>query len=131
MVALQCLVVVGLVTSTGEPACASSDQCPQAGTYCAIGVDNRCNYCGESAPLPPQTEPATGGVLNDALAPDFAGFNITAVAELCADPSLTQYTGDYWKMEIEWTTSSLVSWCKSDREALDLFKSRLFLIVQL
>jgi hypothetical protein len=55
--------------------------------------DDHCHYCGypDGPPLPPQTDPTTGSTLNDAYAPDFAGYNLTAVAELCADPNL--YTG--------------------------------------
>jgi hypothetical protein len=117
MVVLQCLVVVGVITGTGTPACGSSDQCHQAGMYCAIGANDRCMFCG-AAPLPPQTDPATGGVLNDVWALDFAGYNLTAVAELCADPSL--YMGG-WQLatgDVVHTVSSIVSWCKSDDEAL-------------
>jgi hypothetical protein len=107
MAALQCMVVVGVLLGTFNPACESSDQCRQAGTFCGVGADDRCNYCGSKreALLPPQPDPATGGTLNDADAPDFAGFNLTGVAQLCADPSL--YTGDYH------TAASVVSWCKS------------------
>ena len=110
MVALQCLVVVGVITGTLRSACGSSDQCPQAGTYCTNrdrGHD-RCSYCGYS-PLPEQTDPATGVVLNRSPnAPDFAGYNLTAVAELCAGLSL--YAGELH----DWvTTSSIVTWCKS------------------
>jgi hypothetical protein len=112
MVTLQCMVVVGAVAGTSTPACGSSDQCHQAGTYCKVGVNNRCDFCGEDHPLPLQADPATGGGLNDPYAPGFAGFNITAVAELCADPSL--YTSN------SYTVSSIMSWCKSCGEALDL-----------
>ena len=115
MVALQCLAAIGVFAGTATPACGSSDQCHQAGTYCVVGADDRCHYCGWRSlddPLPPQTDPITGGTFNDPEAPDFAGFNLTAVAELCADPSL--YTGDWH------TTSSIASWCKSGNDALDL-----------
>jgi hypothetical protein len=101
MVALQILVVIGVLIGTSVPACGSSDQCPQAGTYCQVGARDRCEYCG-AAPLPPQTDPTTGGVWNDPSAPDFAGFNLTAVAALCADPSMY---GDF--------PAGVVSWCKS------------------
>ena len=73
MVALQCMVVVGVAVSTASPACGSSDQCQQAGKYCEVGGRDRCVFCGENEPLPPQTDPATGGTLNDPSAADFAG----------------------------------------------------------
>jgi hypothetical protein len=119
MVALQCMVVVGASTGTFSPACGSSDQCHQAGTYCEVGATNRCGYCGDPI-LPPQTDPATGGTLNNPDAPDFAGFNLTAVAELCANPSL--YTrSPLMARAIQFTASAVVSWCKSGSKALDLF----------
>ena len=100
MVALQSLVAMGVLFGTFRPACGSNDQCPQAGTFCGVGEDDRCTFCGES-PLQEwyKTDPATGGVLNDPWAPDFAGFNLTAVAELCAGPSVY--------------AALIVSWCKS------------------
>jgi hypothetical protein len=114
MVALQCMVVVGVVLGSASPACSSSDQCQQAGMFCEVGGRNRCVFCGTSTPLPAQTDPATGGALNDPNAADFVGFNLTAVAELCADPSLLttdllmQHLG-----HLNWhTVSSVVSWCK-------------------
>jgi hypothetical protein len=120
MVALQCLVVLGVAASTILPACGSSDQCHQAGTYCAVGVNDRCYYCGDTTPLPPQTDPATGGSLNDPYAPGFVGYNLTAVRELCADPSVAPPG--------EWATaSSVMSWCKPGNDALDLFIPRAFL----
>jgi hypothetical protein len=122
MVALQCLVVLGVWLGSAIPVCSTSDQCPQAGTFCSVGVRDRCNACGTSQPLPPQTDPASGGTLNAASAPGFAGFNLTAVAELCAGPSL--YAAgpmpDDWKWDYA-TASSVVSWCKSGNAALGLF----------
>ena len=87
MVVLQCLVVAAVQAGI-SPACGSNDQCPQAGTFCMVGAGDRCWFCGDNPPLPPQTDKATGGTLNDPLAADFAGFNLTAVVELCADPSV-------------------------------------------
>jgi hypothetical protein len=115
MVALQCMVVLGVLIGTVQPACGSSDQCLQAGTYCEVGAGDRCYYCGDQHNLlPPQTDPVTGGALNDPYALDFAGFNLTAVAELCANPSL--YTGDWVSGSGDgrvYTVSSVVSWCES------------------
>jgi hypothetical protein len=86
MVLMQCMVAVGVFAGTVEPSCATSDQCAQKGTYCTVGGIDRCTYCGEDTPLPQQTDPATGGTLNRANAPDYAGFNLTLVAEVCAAP---------------------------------------------
>jgi hypothetical protein len=116
MVALQCLVVSGVVIGTGQPACGSSNQCHQPGTFCEVGVRDRCQYCGSDAPLSPQTDPTR----SVPFAPDYviAGFNLTAVAELCADPNphgpTRNFAGDY----VIHTTSSVVSWCKSRDDAL-------------
>ena len=137
MVLLQCMVVMSVWAGTNST-CDSSDQCDQAGRFCAVGREGRCNFCGRAPPLPPQTDPATGGTLNrpkdGAFGKNmdgFAGFNLTAVAELCADPSL--FTGD-WDSGLgpglaqDWmTTSYIVSWCKSGNDALDPFITRPFL----
>lgn len=121
MVALQSLVAMGVLWGTIVPACGSSDQCPQAGTFCAVGVTDRCQFCGDDHPLLDQTDPATGGTLNAPNAPDFAGFNLTAVAELCAGPSLYKPVQTrLQKMDQTHTTSSVVSWCKSGSDALGL-----------
>jgi hypothetical protein len=115
MVALQCLVVVGVLTGIGSPACSSSDQCHQAGTYCA-GLLAYCQFCGSKHPLLAQTDPATGGTLNDPDAPDFAGFNLTAVAELCADPHVS--TGP---VPDRASIRLVIAWCKSSNDALAIY----------
>jgi hypothetical protein len=125
MVALQCMVALGVLAGTSAPVCGSSDHCYQAGTFCAIGATDRCNFCGKNHPLPDQTDPATGGTLNDPDAPDFTGFNLTAVAELCADPSLAWMSPTISRTDgtagADYATaSSIVSWCKSRNDALDL-----------
>ena len=53
--------------------------------------------------LPQQTDPATGGTLNWAVAPDYVGFNLTLVAEVCAAP--TDRLGI--------PRASVVSWCET------------------
>jgi hypothetical protein len=78
-----------------------------------VGYD-RCDFCGW-APLPEQTDPATGVVVNqNPDTPGFAGFNLTAVAELCAGPSLyAEELASENAFRVTHTTSSIVSWCKS------------------
>jgi hypothetical protein len=127
MVALQCLVAVGVFAGTVQPACGSSDQCHQAGTYCRNR--KRCSYCSEQPDMfPPQTDPATGGTLNDMGALDFVGFNLTAVAELCANPSLYTPLLRAEQRGVPWMTApSIVSWCKSSNDALGLPISETFL----
>jgi hypothetical protein len=126
MVALQCMVVIGTLTGTFSPTCASSDQCHQAGMFCDVGATKRCGFCGNPV-LPPQADPATGGTLNDVTAPDFAGFNLTAVEEMCADPSLYMLLAGVVVCTSGCTSQgsalSIVSWCKSGSKALDLFIS--------
>jgi hypothetical protein len=125
MVALQCMVVVGVAAGIVAPRCGSNDQCRQAGSFCGVGVDSRCHWCGykDGRPLPPQTDPATGGALNDPYAPDFAGYNLTAVAELCADPNvyfMDDDNIDHIDGPFTHTVSSIVSWCKSGNDGIDL-----------
>jgi hypothetical protein len=119
------MVALGVWAGNSTPSCGTSDQCHQAGTFCAVGVVDRCDYCGDDPSLPDQTDPITGGTLNDARAADFAGYNLTAVSELCADPTvyLSLHT-DGTARHGNWyppTVSSVVSWCKSGNASLDLF----------
>ena len=113
MVLMQCMVAAGVFTGTANPACASSDQCAQKGTYCLVGGGiDRCVYCGGDVPLPRQTDPATGGTLNEAAAPDYAGFNLTLVAEVCAAP--TDRLGvDGGGIEKSFTRAAVVSYCET------------------
>ena len=111
MVLMQCMVAMGVALGTAFPACASSDQCAEKGTWCEVGGIDRCVYCGD-APLPPQADPATGGTLNWADAPDYAGFNLTLVAEVCAAP--TDRLGmDGLGSEISFPRAGVVSYCET------------------
>lgn len=114
---LQCTVVAGVLVGTVIASCLNSDQCA-AGTYCHIGgssasqLQSRCFFCGQNAPLPAQVDPATGGTLNDggaATLSDFAGYNLTGVAEVCAQPSLgTGHASFGTHGEL-----AVVSWCEA------------------
>ena len=112
MVLMQCMVAVGVYAGTFLPACASSDQCAQKGTWCEVGRRDRCVYCGGDVPLPPQTDPATGGTLNVPHASDYAGFNLTLVAEVCAAPTDRLGLNENG-LEIAFTRAAVVSWCET------------------
>jgi hypothetical protein len=99
------------MAGTINPACLTSNQCATTGMFCAVGGSQRCGYCGSNnfVPMPAQIDPATGGTLNDGHAVDFAGFNLTLVAEVCADPSLGTDPGmPQWGGALQ-----VVSWCES------------------
>ena len=131
MVPGQCMVAVGLVVGTNAPSCESSDQCPQKGTFCEVGGQDRCLFCGTAAPLPIQTDPATGGTLNRPTdgnglsTPDFVGFNTTLVAEACGDPTgyMVREWGDASGVRFqgyEFTPATVASWCETCVSAIDL-----------
>eukprot|EP01043_Picozoa_sp_COSAG02_P003038 COSAG02_NODE_72_length_41961_cov_13.243658_14_plen_209_part_00 len=111
IVLVQTFTVVGMLSGTAQPACASSDQC-EAGRFCSIGNRDRCGYCGDNAPMPMQIDFRTGaaynvigcqgagdkatqgigfcgpnGKYNDVPGVFYAGFNLTGVADMCRDPS--------------------------------------------
>ena len=109
MVLMQCMVVMGVLVGTLLPACASSDQCEQKGTYCTVDFRNRCEFCGERVPLPEQTDPASGGTLNNAMQRNYAGFNLTLVAEACAAPT-DRFGRETWYL---FPRAAVVSWCET------------------
>ena len=77
-----------------------------------VGGNDRCGWCGGRVPLPRQTDPATGGTLNWAVAPDYVGFNLTLVAEVCAAPTDRLGIGES-KNERPFPRASVVSWCET------------------
>eukprot|EP01043_Picozoa_sp_COSAG02_P040537 COSAG02_NODE_3290_length_6997_cov_20.105973_2_plen_302_part_00 len=115
MVLMQCMVAIGVVVGTILPVCASSDQCAQKGTYCRVlpaGRQDRCVYCGDVVPLPRQIDPATGGTLNWAYAPDYASFNLPLVAEVCAAPTDRLGINGFGN-QISFPRASVVSYCET------------------
>jgi hypothetical protein len=118
MVFGQSMVAVGVFIGTELPACSSSDQCGQKGTYCDDRNDGAgaCTFCGSAAPLPEQTDPRTGGTLNYAQAPDYAGFNLTLVAEVCADTTGGPETVSIHGLPV---SRALTSWCEACVHAVD------------
>lgn len=101
MVGLQSATAVGVLYGTTEPSCATSDQCG-AGTWCGVGWEGRCLYCGDDGPI---------AVVHDAIDSELdrwqridAGFgNLTRVAEICTPP----YTDPYL------TNTTVASWCET------------------
>lgn len=90
MVFGQCVAAMALMVGTVIPSCGTTDQCGQGGTFCDVGNTQRCMYCGQDVPLQVQTDPLTGGSMNNAnyyRFPDFERFNLTLVAEVCAEPT--------------------------------------------
>jgi hypothetical protein len=116
IVMAQCVVAVGLFSGTLHPSCESNDQCAQKGVYCDVGGNDRCGFCGFRSPLPTQTDPETGGTLNNPHAEDFTGYNTTLVAEVCGDP--TDYIAEYW------LPARVASWCESCVSSKSTWRSR-------
>ena len=111
MVLGQTMVAIGMAMGTLSPTCETNDMCAQAGTYCAVGSTNRCNYCGMDIPLPQQVDLETGKILNRPMQ-DFGGWNKTAIAETCADPSLGKgIVGDV--ADGVFTFAGVKSWCEA------------------
>ena len=108
-----------MISGTLYPACASSDQCSQKGTYCQVGDVGRCNHCGQRAPLPVQTDPTTGGKLNDAFAADYVGFNTTLVVDICADPTDRLGKANGLGERFVWSKATVQSWCEACVHAID------------
>eukprot|EP01051_Picozoa_sp_SAG22_P013081 SAG22_NODE_1427_length_4455_cov_1.597107_3_plen_280_part_00 len=87
MVMLQSMTALALCVSIVFPPCANSDMCG-SGQFCAIALNNRCQFCGSNVPLYMQTDAATGATYNFIFDPHFVGFNRTYVADFCADPTI-------------------------------------------
>eukprot|EP01043_Picozoa_sp_COSAG02_P003179 COSAG02_NODE_76_length_41115_cov_60.967817_6_plen_178_part_00 len=81
---LDSATVVAVAVGTLTPACKTSDQCAR-GYYCALGVSDRCQYCGSHAPVIIQYD-QDGQTYNNVFDYRYAGWNKTYVAEICTDP---------------------------------------------
>lgn len=82
------MTVCGGVVGVYLPSCYNNDMCSLRGTYCCIDCENtkdRCNFCGFASPLAIEYLP-DGTTLNHSPDAGFAGFNMTAVTELCTAP---------------------------------------------
>ena len=89
--------------------------CVRKGSFCSLnddlGSDPRCWFCGSVVPLPLQID-AEGNSLNGARDPSFAGYNTTALLELCFNPVST--TGNSLiDRKISFEAMSVESWCDS------------------
>ena len=87
MVIVQVMTASAIWVNALLPACGNNDMCMD-GMYCHSqnrGGYGLCYNCGAVVPLLLQTD-TEGNTLNYYRAPDFAGYNTTAMAELCADP---------------------------------------------
>ena len=121
LVLMQCMVTSGLYSAAIIPPCATSAQC-EAPTYCQVGGNGRCGYCGESHPFPEQLDPTNGETLNlRTYDQDFAGFNATLVRHVCENP-------DQWPADVptEWATDDptiralrVRSWCETCVHPID------------
>lgn len=108
IVVAQCATAMAIWFGTFFPACASDDFC-EKGEYCNLDT-TRCDRCGAVTPLPMQTN-AAGETFNYFGDPRFVGFNITAAAELCADPVATIGT-DGLGTSLPFSARTVTAWCR-------------------
>ena len=87
--------------------------CVRKGSFCGLnddlGPDPRCWFCGSVVPLPLQID-AEGNSLNGARDPSFAGYNTTALLELCFNPVPTM-GNDALDRESFFDAITVESWC--------------------
>ena len=138
LVLMQAAVTGGLFVGTYAVSCVSSDMC-DSGSYCAAAsgsalatdtpASSRCQYCGDH-PFPPQFEGADCVVTSNEVGgshleytttgPDcvtynnvddsrFAGFNLTLVHELCAQPKPAPHGAWGKGMSVE----AVTRWCQA------------------
>lgn len=129
MVLMQTLTAMGVLWGVVLPSCSDNEQCAEghAGTYCSIGVSgmgnsasrNRCDFCGRWVPLEIEF-PTTGGTMNWAEDPQFVGFNLTLVAEVCVTfPLGRRGTGGNGGNEWTFPPAAVASWCEACVRAVD------------
>jgi hypothetical protein len=117
----QCVVATGVLHGTFEPSCSTSDQC-RLGSFCEISENHRCKFCGKECPLPEQVN-ADGTTLNNYRADRFVGYNLTAVKEVCADPSAVadEYAFSVNSRGTPYTErmATTISWCETCVHSVD------------
>ena len=87
MVLCQTWTAITLWTATPHPRCQYNEQCME-GTFCDA-TDSACKFCSQSVPLAPQID-TTGTLLHVAKTSDedaLPKFNVTLLAEVCANPT--------------------------------------------
>ena len=92
MVLLQSATAVGVLMGTMFPSCATSEQCG-AGTWCMVGMKNRCDFCGWGIYSP----------VGDDIG------NLTLVAEVCTLP----YTEAVNEGGDVMPNTTAASWCEA------------------
>ena len=118
MVLGQCMALIAVYVGTFIPSCKTSDQCAR-GTFCWLVRTDRCEPCGQGHPLPVQTDPATGGTLNDPDMANFAGWNTTAVAEICSNP-IDVIEINNAGVEDLYPRAAVASWCEACVHPIDM-----------
>eukprot|EP01051_Picozoa_sp_SAG22_P017000 SAG22_NODE_2526_length_2475_cov_2.738215_1_plen_317_part_00 len=135
MVLTQTAAALGVFTGTFWPSCATSAHCGR-GSYCLLAAISRCKYCGNNIPLPLEVAGACtfgpnrwGGrsTLADASCetrnfprdPNFAGFNLSMVAETCSVPAaITGLSNDGGPAV--YSAAGVASWCETCVHPIDL-----------
>jgi hypothetical protein len=125
---MQCTAAFGVLVGTVAPSCTTNDECAlHEGTFCEAGSEQRCSMCSNGMALfPKQVDERTGLVLNRPDDPRFGGFNVTAVAEMCAVPGAIpdwvwfhgegKDESDHWT---QWSDLEITSWCEACVHAID------------
>lgn len=132
MVLGQCIAAMAVFWGTFQPACLTSDHCDD-GLYCARGRETtaakRCAYCGAETPLMLETEglcslPPTAvrgkftvadpgcTTRNNVADPNFVGFNLTAVADVCATPYVAHEGLLGGGLPSYYPSDVVASWCE-------------------
>ena len=110
MVLGQFMTAMSIISGIVFVACKTDDMCGD-GEYCA--AETRCFYCGGEVPLPIQNQPGdSGGTLNWARDPDFRGFNLTAVREVCALPIRPATGLSSSGLELAFSPELVAAWCR-------------------
>ena len=84
MIFTQLATVIAVAVGTLTPACRTSDQCDN-GYYCAVGLSDRCQYCGSHSMAIMQYG-EDGKTYNNVFDYRYAGYNRTFVREICTNP---------------------------------------------
>lgn len=138
IVVVQLVVLMGILIGSFIPSCTDNAHCPD-GKFCSRSEDATtgvCDFCGGANPLPRQEldgpcrfAPSPYGgewsvkdtecsMLNNAMDPNFAGFNRTLVADMCASP--TERVGLNGKGQLQpYSRRSVISWCEACVHPID------------